>query len=138
MRRQQADYFAIWPQNKAFGFLDFLKPSFLGGLGWWSGWFARFHAQATTAECCSMMQTALGIDGDELAGYSIFEVFGSLERNMLPWEKLADAISKWETCVQCCRSLLPTHVHVNSHPPTTIALLRWLADMIYLRSGGFP
>ena len=29
-------------------------------------------------------------------GFSLFEVFGALERNMLPWEKVADAIFKWE------------------------------------------
>jgi len=29
-------------------------------------------------------------------GYSLFEVFGPLERNMLAEEKVADALFKWE------------------------------------------
>ena len=29
-------------------------------------------------------------------GFSLYEIFGSLERNMLSTEKVADAVFKWE------------------------------------------
>jgi len=40
-------------------------------------------------------------------GYSLFEVFGSLERNMLPEKKVADALYKYE---ERARSLNSTEV----------------------------
>lgn len=41
------------------------------------------------------MKERIGLKKD-CAGYSLFEVFGVLERNMLPQEKVADAMFKWE------------------------------------------
>ncbi|EGD81471.1 myosin-X [Salpingoeca rosetta] len=54
-----------------------------------------FDAAATTAEVVAMIKERIGLSG-RAPGFSLFEVFGSLERNMLPWEKVADAIFKWE------------------------------------------
>ncbi len=58
-----------------------------------------------TPECiyydCALWQV-VGVVKDRIGlkvsafGFSLFEVFGQLERNMLPQEKVADAMSKWE------------------------------------------
>ena len=42
-----------------------------------------------------MVKERIGLRRDA-SGYSLFEVFGTLERNMLPNEKVADAMFKWE------------------------------------------
>lgn len=42
-----------------------------------------------------VVKERVGLQGDAL-GFSLFEVFGPLERNMLPTEKVADAMFKWE------------------------------------------
>lgn len=42
-----------------------------------------------------MVKERVGLHKDS-SGFSLFEVFGPLERNMLPTEKVADAMFKWE------------------------------------------
>lgn len=42
-----------------------------------------------------MVKERVGLHKDAF-GFSLFEVFGPLERNMLPTEKVADAMFKWE------------------------------------------
>ena len=54
-----------------------------------------FDPASNTAEVVGMLKEQLGLP-DKTIGFSIFEVFGELERNMLPWEKLADAMFKWD------------------------------------------
>jgi myosin-7 len=54
-----------------------------------------FDSAATTQEVVDMIKDRIGLRKD-VQGFSLFEVFGSLERNMLASEKVADAIFKWE------------------------------------------
>lgn len=54
-----------------------------------------FDAASTTQEVVAMIKERMGLKAS-VSGFSLFEVFGSLERNMLAWEKVADAIFKWE------------------------------------------
>ena len=54
-----------------------------------------FDAASTTAEVVDMIKQRISL-GASAHGFSLFEVFGTLERNMLAWEKVADAIFKWE------------------------------------------
>eukprot|EP00039_Didymoeca_costata_P024022 m.9005 g.9005 ORF g.9005 m.9005 type:complete len:2048 (+) comp3994_c0_seq1:287-6430(+) len=63
-----------------------------------------FDAAATTAEVVGMIKDRVGLPED-VKGFSLFEVFGSLERNMLPWEKVADAIYKWEKYARNTRAV---------------------------------
>ena len=42
-----------------------------------------------------MVKEGIGLHKDA-SGFSLCEVFGLLERNMLPSEKVADAMFKWE------------------------------------------
>jgi myosin-7 len=42
-----------------------------------------------------VVKERVGLQKDAI-GFSLFEVFGPLERNMLPLEKVADAMFKWE------------------------------------------
>jgi myosin-7 len=63
----------------------------------------KFDAAATTTEVVAMIKERMGLTST-VQGFSLFEVFGSLERNMLAWEKVADAIFKWEKYVRSTRS----------------------------------
>jgi len=54
-----------------------------------------FDSASTTNEVISMIKDRIGLP-PAIQGFSLFEVFGALERNMLSWEKVADAIFKWE------------------------------------------
>ena len=42
-----------------------------------------------------MVQNRIGLHKDA-SGFSLYEVFGQLERNMLPHDKVSDAMFKWE------------------------------------------
>ena len=63
-----------------------------------------FDAASNTAEVVNMIKEQVGLP-DSVAGFSLFEVFGVLERNMLPWEKVADAMYKWEKYAKNTRAV---------------------------------
>lgn len=63
-----------------------------------------FDSAATTAEVVAMIKDRIGLPAS-VDGFSLFEVFGALERNMLPWEKVPDAIFKWEKYAKNTRAV---------------------------------
>lgn len=46
-----------------------------------------FDSASTTQEVIAMIKDRIGLP-PSIQGYSLFEVFGALERNMLSWEKV--------------------------------------------------
>lgn len=68
-----------------------------------------FDSAATTAEVVTMVKERIGL-GPSVTGFSLFEVFGALERNMLPWEKVPDAIFKWEKYAKSTHSQKELHL----------------------------
>eukprot|EP00800_Vazella_pourtalesii_P006621 TRINITY_DN1866_c1_g1_i1.p1 TRINITY_DN1866_c1_g1~~TRINITY_DN1866_c1_g1_i1.p1 ORF type:complete len:833 (-),score=245.32 TRINITY_DN1866_c1_g1_i1:10-2508(-) len=63
----------------------------------------EFDAAANVEEVVELVKDRIGLRRTA-AGFSVFEVFGQLERNMLPQEKVADAIFKWEKYARTTRS----------------------------------
>jgi len=57
--------------------------------------FGREHIPISTSQVVELVKERIGLHRDA-QGFSLFEVFGQLERNMLPGEKVADAMFKWE------------------------------------------
>jgi len=57
--------------------------------------FGREHIPISTSQVGELVKERIGLHRDA-QGFSLFEVFGQLERNMLPGEKVADAMFKWE------------------------------------------
>ncbi|XP_065184924.1 unconventional myosin heavy chain 6-like [Sycon ciliatum] len=55
----------------------------------------EFDSASTVEEVVAIVKERIGLQ-KAATGFSLFEVFGQLERNMLPSEKVADAIFKWE------------------------------------------
>ncbi|EDQ90831.1 uncharacterized protein MONBRDRAFT_15843, partial [Monosiga brevicollis MX1] len=63
----------------------------------------KFDSAATTSEVVATIKERMGLSS-AVQGFSLFEVFGTLERNMLAWEKVGDAIFKWEKYARSTRS----------------------------------
>lgn len=62
-----------------------------------------FDSAATTNEVVGIIMEKIGLSL-KTTGFSLFEVFGPLKRNMLAWEKVADAMFKWEKYAKSCNS----------------------------------
>lgn len=55
----------------------------------------EFHPSATAREVMELVKSKIGLP-ESAQGYAIYEVLGSLERSLLPEEKVADVMSRWE------------------------------------------
>ncbi len=55
----------------------------------------EFDPSATAAEVLRLVRSKIGLR-EEAPGYAIYEVLGTQERSLLPDEKVADVMSKWE------------------------------------------
>lgn len=55
----------------------------------------EFHPSATAREVMELVKSKIGLP-ENAQGYAIYEVLGSLERSLLPEEKVADVMSRWE------------------------------------------
>ncbi len=68
-----------------------------------------------------MIIERIGLKKSTCRGFSLYEVFGSLERNMLSSEKVADAIFKWEKYARSMNSVkqlkltFKVHIKINDY-----------------------
>lgn len=55
----------------------------------------EFHPSSTAREVLELVKKKIGLQ-ENAQGYAIYEVLGASERSLLPDEKVADVMSKWE------------------------------------------
>lgn len=55
----------------------------------------EFHPSSTAREVMELVKKKIGLQ-ENAQGYAIYEVLGTSERSLMPDEKVADVMSKWE------------------------------------------
>ncbi|XP_063991813.1 myosin-VIIa isoform X1 [Diachasmimorpha longicaudata] len=70
----------------------------------------EFHPSATARDVMEIIKAKIGL-GESAMGYAIYEVLGTTDRALMPEEKIADVMSKWERYRTSQQSAQPQRKH---------------------------
>ncbi|CAD7083788.1 unnamed protein product [Hermetia illucens] len=76
----------------------------------------EFHPSSTAREVMELVKKKIGLQ-ENAQGYAIYEVLGTSERSLMPDEKVADVMSKWEKYRTAAAQAVQQNQQLSNRPP---------------------
>lgn len=76
----------------------------------------EFHPSSTAREVMEIIKNKIGLH-EKAQGYAIYEVLGASERSLMPDEKIADVMSKWEKYRNAAAQAVQQNQNQSAMPP---------------------